>query len=43
MSHPPRRDRIKNWVAIQEKYGDPSKAELTFNVKSGQPMDIDLK
>jgi hypothetical protein len=34
---------IKNWVAIPEKYGDPSKSELTVNVKSGQPLDIELK
>ena len=34
---------IQNWVAIPEKYGDPAKSELTVEVKSGSPHDIDLK
>ena len=34
---------IKSWFAIPDKYGDPAKSELTAEVKSGQPLDIDLK
>ena len=34
---------IKNWVSLPEKYGDPSTSQLTLNVKSGQPADIELK
>jgi hypothetical protein len=34
---------VQNWVALPEKYGDPSKSEVTVTVKSGLPADIDLK
>jgi hypothetical protein len=34
---------IKSWFPIPDKYGDPNKSELTAEVKSGQPLDIDLK
>lgn len=34
---------IQNWVSLPEKYGDPNKSEITLNVKSGQPADIELK
>jgi hypothetical protein len=34
---------IKNWFPIPNKYGDPAKSELTVDVQSGKPLDIDLK
>jgi hypothetical protein len=34
---------IKSWFAIPDKYGDPAKSELTAEVKSGEPLNIDLK
>ena len=34
---------LKSWRPIPEKYGDPNKSELTAEVKSGQPLDLDLK
>lgn len=34
---------IKNWFPIPNKYGEPTKSELTVEVKSGTPLDIDLK
>lgn len=34
---------IRNWFPIPDKYGDPSKSDLTGEAKSGQPIDIDLK
>jgi hypothetical protein len=34
---------LKGWFAIPDKYGDPTKSELTADVKVGQPLDIDLK
>ena len=34
---------IQNWVSLPEKYGDPSKSEVTVTVKSGEPADIVLK
>jgi hypothetical protein len=36
--------RAKRYVAIPAQYGDPSKSNLTYEVKSGkQEHDIDLK
>ena len=34
---------IKNWFVIPNKYGDPTRSELTVEVKSGEPSNIDLK
>jgi hypothetical protein len=34
---------IKNWFPIPNKYGDPGKSELAVEVKSDQPLNIDLK
>jgi hypothetical protein len=34
---------IQNWISLPEKYGDPSKSEVTVTVKSGEPADIVLK
>jgi hypothetical protein len=34
---------IKNWFPIPDKYGDPAKSELTAEVESGRPLDLDLK
>jgi hypothetical protein len=34
---------IKNWFALPEKYGDPSRSELTAAVKRGEPLDLELK
>lgn len=31
------------WFAIPDKYADPATSELMFEVKAGQPLDIDLK
>ena len=33
---------IKNWVALPEKYGDPTKSGLTGEVKAGRPLDLKL-
>jgi len=33
----------KGWFAIPDKYADPARSGLTAEVKSGQPVDIDLK
>jgi hypothetical protein len=34
---------LKSWFPLPEKYSDPNKSELTAEVKSGQPLDLDLK
>ena len=34
---------VKNWFPLPDKYADPAKSGLTADVKSGQPVDIDLK
>ncbi|MBA4064383.1 MAG: hypothetical protein C0501_11850 [Isosphaera sp.] len=34
---------IRNWVALPARYGDPDKSELTADVQSGRPLDLDLK
>jgi hypothetical protein len=33
----------KGWFPIPDKYADPLKSGLTADVKSGQPVDLDLK
>jgi hypothetical protein len=34
---------IAAWVQLPEKYGDPEKTDLKVDIKSGQPLDLDLK
>jgi hypothetical protein len=33
---------VKNWVALPEKYGDPTRSGLTFDVPAAQPVTLTL-
>jgi hypothetical protein len=34
---------IRSWFALPSKYGNPDTSELTADVQSGRPLDLDLK
>jgi hypothetical protein len=34
---------VAGWFPLPEKYGDPDKSDLKADIKSGQPLDLDLK
>jgi hypothetical protein len=34
---------VAGWFPLPEKYGDPDKTDLKVDIKSGQPLDLELK